>query len=434
MGRGELWAYVMLLLITPLIVSCGGGGGGASLDTDVLNGGIGNANGSREFTISSDVDATSVRTPYTVTWSISGYDSCSLSGAISQSETNDGFKEINPETAGEKNITITCGSESKSINIIVLPEYVDVPDVVFADALTRLGYPVTDGKLKALDALKIENIIITSKSGMYGETDSNGITTFENTSVPDYGAKVTYTPDGEYITDTTGIESFLNLKTMRLESQNFDEIDLSSLQKLTFISLWQNPILTLDVSNNTELTNLGLSETGLTTIDTSRLTKLVEAAFQQDKVVPYTVTNGTKSYTVNGFSSLDFSENINLQRIYLHSNPLIDFGIGENNKNTLTEVWAEGTDIATLDLSEFTQVRYVILNSNRNLYYLNLYGINGNQIPFRLYCQECPNLDEIIVTNVNNYQDAIEAMSDEGRTSSDSAIWLDDGITLIEGP
>ena len=242
-------------------------------------------------------------------------------------------------------------------------------------------------------------------NNFYGDADSNGTTTFENSAVPDYGANVAYTLDGKYITDTSGIESFRNLETMRLERQQLEEIDLSTLKNLSFLSLWRNPILNLDLSGNTELTSIGLSETGLTNIDTSKLTKLVEAAFQHGRVAPFSVTNGNKTYTVKGFSSLDFSKNTELQRVYLNYNPLTDFGIGQNNKSSFRELWATNTNIKSLNLSGFSKVDYVILNSSKNLTYLNLSGINNDQVPSRLFCEVCPNLNQIIVTNPDDHRE-----------------------------
>lgn len=376
------------------------------------------------FTLISNVNVAIVGTPYLLMWNIDGSYECQLSGAINTIATGNSSIYVNPEEAGEQITILTCGSESVSVSVEVLPEYIDIPDVVFADALTRLGFPVINGQMNTSDALIIENFIITSMNNYYGDADSNGTTTFENAAVPDNGAKVAYTLNGEYITDTSGLESFRNLKTMRLEMQQFDEIDLSTLKKLSFMSLWRNPILDLDLSNNTELTYLGLSETGLTSLDTSELSNLVEVAFQQGGVVPFTVTTGNETYTVNGFSSLDFSNNSELKRIYLNRNPLTNLGLGENNKNSLREVWASETDIESLDLSGFSSVNYVILNSSKNLSYLNLYGINNNQVPYRLYCEGCPNLNEIQVTNVNNYQEAVNAQ----------LIWVDGHISFVEGP
>jgi len=401
---------ILLLLFIPLVFSC-------SKDNED------NEDTIPLFNLISDVNIASVGTPYLLTWTIGSPYECQLSGAVNKIITNNGSVQIIPEKEGEQNTIMSCGSKSINVIVEVLPEFIDIPDVVFSDALTRLGHTVVNGKMKATEALKIKNFIITSMNNFYGDADSNGTTTFENSAVPDYGANVAYTLDGKYITDTSGIESFRNLETMRLERQQLEEIDLSTLKNLSFLSLWRNPILNLDLSGNTELTSIGLSETGLTNIDTSKLTKLVEAAFQHGRVAPFSVTNGNKTYTVKGFSSLDFSKNTELQRVYLNYNPLTDFGIGQNNKSSFRELWATNTNIKSLNLSGFSKVDYVILNSSKNLTYLNLSGINNDQVPSRLFCEVCPNLNQIIVTNPDNYRDARDAKK----------IFLDDHISFTDG-
>ena len=443
---------IFLISLSVILYSCGGGGGGGAGAGDSGGGaGAGDSGGgagaggsggneanedgspnnsSTSFSINSNKDATYVGSSFSLSWSINGYEKCSISGDINQEVTSNGNSSVFPLTPGEYNNSITCNSETKSVSINVLPEYISVPDIEFANSLTRLGYPVIDGLMAASDALNITNFIITSHESSYGETDSNGVTTFSNPNVPDSGAPVTYTSSGNYITNTKGIESFLNLRTMRLEKQHFSYIDISKLKKLTFLSLWSNPILSLDVSFNTNLTHIGLSETGLTSIDTSNLSELIEAAFQHDDVtLPYTKNIGSVSWTVNGFSQLDFSQNTKLQRIYLHGNPLTYLGFGENNKNSLREIWAFRTNIQSLDLRGFSSVSYVILSNSNNLTNLNLTGINSNNPPFRFYCDPCENLDEVRVSNVSAYQQIINDPS-----SSSSAIYIDSGATLIEGP
>lgn len=373
------------------------------------------------FNLISDVNVASVGTAYLLTWTISSPYECQLSGAVNKIITNNGSVQIIPEKEGEQNTIMSCGSKSINVIVEVLPELIDIPDIVFADALTRLGHTVANGKMKAKEALKIKNFIITSMNNFYGEADSNGTTTFENSAVPDYGAKVAYTPNGKYIIDPSGIESFRNLETIRLERQQIEEIDLSRLKNLSFLSLWQNPLLNLDLSNNTELTHLGLSQTALINIDTSKLEKLEEAAFQHSQT-PHTVTIGNKTFTVNGFSSLDFSKNTNIQRLYLNGNPLTDFGISESNKTSLRQIMAFETTIKSLNLSGFTALNQLSLVRSKNLTYLNLKGINNNNVPKNFHCEICPNLNQIIVTNPDDYNKARD----------DKKIFVDDHISFID--
>lgn len=106
------------------------------------------------------------------------------------------------------------------------------------------------------------------------------------------------------ITNTTGIENFLSLE---------------------FLSLWDNPIKTVDVSHNVLLKILGLGETHLETVDLSKNTELVELDFQgnSDRNLDPTYPWGKTL----GFTSLDFSHNLKLERIYLMSNRLTELDV-----------------------------------------------------------------------------------------------------------
>ena len=347
---------------------------------------------------------------YILSWTITGNGSCNIVGEIDTSVSESGSMEITALTIGEIEISITCNDISDSIFIKTIPEFINVPDSVFADVLTRLGFEVIDGQMSGSDALLIERLCITSIYGFYGETDENGIAIFDNSNVPDSGVRCIYTGNGNetppLISNTTGLEYFLNLQTMRLEWQEFTNINLSENDELFFLSLWNNPITQLDVSKNELLTHLGLSATPLKTVNTSTLSNLEEAAFQ----------GGV-------FESLDFSQNQKLKRLYVDDNPLTNFGIS-NNQSSLEELWANNTNIETLDVSGFNKLRYIILNDSENLTYANVYGVDDFTVPFRFYFTNCPNLGEIIVYDVEAFEAA----------RNTTGVYLDDHIVFVEGP
>jgi len=414
--------HCLSLIAVLVLTACGGGGG----DNNSKVGAPSDPNGGSEVpalnpqvTLTASTKQAIIGKPYTLNWGLKDVNNCSLSGAIEQTVINSGSWEVTPTQQGPQKTTITCGSVSDSITVEVLPEFVEVPDPIFADALSRLGYPVHNGEMATLDALAIDKLCITSIPGYYGQPDENNTAIFDNTSVPDSGVRCAYT-DG-YITDATGLEKFLNLRTIRLELQQIKQINISTLQGLQFLSLWGEPIINIDLTKNTELVSLGLSETSLTTVDTSSLVKLEEAAFTQgERQVPYYLNNGT---LVQGFSKVDFSKNQNIQRVYLNYNPLTDFGIS-NNKNSLRELWAFSTNVESLDLSGYKLLNYILLNKSQNLNHLNVFGVNNDAVPFRLNVTEAPNLTEIIVKNKADYTKA----RDEGK------IYIDPQVNIVEGP
>jgi hypothetical protein len=372
-----------------------------------------------EITLVADTDNSAVGLSYNLIWTLSREAECELSGTVVQSVTANGTTVAIASFVGIEETVLTCEGEVARAEVQVIPEYIDIPDPVFASAMNRAGWPVVSGQMRGETALAIDMVFITSFQGSCGEADENGTAVFENTSVPDTGVRCAYTPQNQYIVDTTGLKSFLNMRTIRLVYQKPNSVDITGLAKIELLSLWGTPITTIDLSTNTGIVFLGLSETSLTTVDTSSQVLMEEAAFQQsDTDVPYTTAHGTEVY---GFNQLDFSNNVNLKRTYLTSNPLKSFGISQN-KNTLREIWASNTDIEILDLSGFTKVNYVILSKSSSLQGLNLTGINYGNVPYRLYLEGVPLLGEVVVDDADSYE----------QRRNTSGVWIDDHVYFVE--
>lgn len=346
-----------------------------------------------------------VNTPYTVSWEIFNAEDCTFSGALTDTVSSSGSTTVTPTQAGTNDITLTCGNVTDSLSVDVLAATVSIPDPVFADALSRAGYEVNGGEMNTDVALSIEMLCITSLVGFYGSPDENNTAIFVNNFVADGGVRCAYTDD--YITDTTGLESFTNLRTMRLEHQVIEQIDLSGNPNLEFLSLWGQPLTDIDLSGNPKINVLGLSETSLRTVDTSMLPLLDEVAFQNSEglTLPYTLNNGTVVY---GFEELDFSENIPLNQVYVINNNLNNFSsMGlEERSGSVSEIWASENPVAELDFTDFVRLNYLVLQNMENLNTLILKNINSGQVPFRLVVENAPNLVEIQVDDPQLYEQA----------------------------
>ena len=410
-----------LLSSSLLLAACGGGG--SSSDTSPVS--QTPATPAPQTTVSLSISDAPyiVNTPYTLTWSSTNADDCDLSGAVTESVNTSGTLNVTPSELGNQTITLTCNSVSDSITIDVIPASVSIPDPIFADALTRSGYEVINGEMTIEDALSIERLCITSKVGFYGEPDANNTAVFENQFVPDGGVRCAYTDD--FITDSTGLEAFTNLRTMRFEHQANEAIDLSGNPNLEFVSLWGLPLTDIDLTSNPVLNILGLSETSLTRVDTSMLPELSEVNFQhaENQTLPYTLENGTVVY---GFDKLDFSENDVLNRVYVINNKLdslSNMGLVERN-GSVSEIWASENPVSELDFTDFFNLNYLILQNMENLNTLVLKNVNNGQVPFRLVVENAPNLVEIQVDDPELYEQA----------RANGEISVDESITFIQAP
>jgi Leucine-rich repeat (LRR) protein len=188
---------------------------------------------------------------------------------------------------------------------------------------------------------------------------------------------------------------------LQVEHKEIEDVTgLSAFKNLTWLSLWDNKFTTIDVTKLTKLQLLGLSECPVSTIDLSKNTELVELNFQHaigrvdDPTYPFGKTAG--------FTSLDFSKNLKLERVYVMMNRLSSIDVSMLPK--LTDLWIGNTDmgkndsntIKSLDLRNNPRLQMAIFMNMPHLNYLNIKGSN----PRRVMTIGCPNLNSIIVTSI----------------------------------
>ena len=314
--------------------------------------------------------------------------------------------------------TTTTSSSTSSVADIVLPTWTVIADANFERALIAMGLDDTvDGRVLTSNISSITQLSIRKE--YYNPTTASGITFSSIFSDNGYAYA---TGSSNLITDVTGLENFKSLRVLWFDNQKATNFDFSNMKNLQFLSLWQAPITSIDVSSLTKLKLLGLGETSLTTVDISKLVNLEEVNFQQDNngVLPYTTTNGT---TVGGFTSLDFTNNTKLQRIYIDSNNLTTINLTKNT--ALQEFWASYNRFTTLTLSLNTALSYVILNNNTTLTSLNLRGLG---LLYRLYTENDTNLTSILVSDPTSYTTARDACL--ATCNSNSSIFTATGTTF----
>ena len=212
------------------------------------------------------------------------------------------------------------------------------------------------------------------------------------------------------ITNTTGIENFLSLE---------------------FLSLWDNPIKTVDVSHNVLLKILGLGETHLETVDLSKNTELVELDFQgnsdrnNDALYPWGKTLG--------FTSIDFSHNTKLERIYLMCNRLTSLNVRMLPK--LTNLWlgvsftgrTGGNYIKTIDLTG-NPVLNTFIAAGGTFEYIDARNANsaGNIMTNAVF-KNNPDLAKIRVTNLS----LIKTVNAIPRPGGEREPWYYDAHTIL---
>ena len=238
-----------------------------------------------------------------------------------------------------------------------LPKETAIPDSNFEKALIEKGLDIAlDGKVTTSNVSYLTELLITESKG---------------------------------IQSIKGIESFISLTKMRIERQQLKEIDISKNINLEFLSFWDNRSLSkLDVSKNTKLQILVLSNVDMETIDLSSNIALRVADFNNIDYSEYGKTKGIKE--------IDFSKNINLERVYFANNRLKELDLTKNPK--MTDVWyRDNPELISLKLPGTTPLKMVIGTNNPKLEFLDLKG----SYPQSVRTDNNPKLKSIRVTSLS---------------------------------
>ncbi|TRO65740.1 hypothetical protein [Christiangramia sabulilitoris] len=329
-----------------------------------------------------------------------------------------------------------------SSDCVTKPEYVNIPDPNFEQALIDLGID-SDATLNSLLLL----------------SDAESVTNLNlrlPVNFPNGGGNMMITNVNSSITDLTGIEAFVNLKELLVDSNNLEELDLHSLNDLNllyasnnnltqldlsqnpglrYLRLNKNPLTQINLSNNTNLeflninynniTQLDLSQNSLlrdlqflgnpvSSIDTQNLSLLETLYCGKTNITSLDLSNNLKLKNLNiddlSIAQLDLSKYPELEKLWARNTSLntVDFS---NNPNLL-QVWIEYSPLRSIDLSNNPALFALVLQNNSSLAHLDLRNGNNSAITF-LLLNNTPNL-----TCINADENISQAMIASGKTFS----------------
>jgi hypothetical protein len=150
------------------------------------------------------------------------------------------------------------------------------------------------------------------------------------------------------ISDLTGIEQFINLKSLYCSDNNMVNINVSALSNLNEFRCENNQLSSLNVSGCINLIYLWLENNQLTSIDISNLTNLEHLYCGS-----------------NQFSSLDVSNLQNLNVLFCENNNITSLDLSQNSN--LWALWCHNNQIEYLNIkngySSLNQPEFIILNN-----------------------------------------------------------------------
>ncbi len=250
-----------------------------------------------------------------------------------------------------------------------------IPDDNFEQALIDLGYDdVLDDYVFTINIASIETLSISNKN----------------------------------ISDLTGIEDFVDLKSFTCANNQLTNIDLSQNIELTIINLNHNQLENLDVSNNIALTNLDCSYNQISNLDISQNTGITVLYCQNNTLSSLTFSSTNLSEIIcsnNQLTLLDLSNCFNLGTVDCSFNQIINLDL--SNSSELIELQVNDNQLENLNIK----------NDSFHLYYGGFEIFQSNNNP-SLYCIIVDYVD-VAIENWSDFVDpqtsfSLDCLDDDG--------------------
>ena len=184
-------------------------------------------------------------------------------------------------------------------------------------------------------------------------------------------------PPGGGISDMTGIEDFLSLEFLVLNSNPISTIDLSQNTALTTLGCRDGQLTSLDLSNNTQLEWLSCQGNQLTSLLLNSQNLMILECFDNSiSNLDLSQASGLVMLNCqqNALSTLDISQNINLEELICSNNGISALDV--SNNLSLSFLNCANTGIKNLDLSTNVNLIGLLGSSIEELSFLDLR--NGN--------------------------------------------------------
>lgn len=203
----------------------------------------------------------------------------------------------------------------------------------------------------------------------------------------------------ESIQNLSGIEAFINLKTLDCSMNNLSSLNISQNTQLEVLYANDNNINSINVLSNTELVHLNLSSNQLFTIDVTNNPYLESLSVDLNNLNSLDLSSNLQLEYLGGYSnnlsSIDLSNNAFLKHIYLDFNDLNELDVTQNT--TILTLSCSSNNISELNLNLNTDLNYFDCRDNN----INALDLSNNIDLKRLFISN-NNVTELDISNHPN--------------------------------
>ena len=188
-----------------------------------------------------------------------------------------------------------------------------------------------------------------------------------------------------------------NVTTMVCVDKQISNLEgIEYFPNLTILSCMNNDLTSLDLSQNTELESLYCNSNNIKSLDLSNNTKLEQLwcfgnGLESIDLGENTVLEEILCYD-NAIKELDLSQMTELKNLYCSNNDLDELDVSQNTK--LTDLKCSGMDLEQLDVSELTDLKILDCSDNK----LTELDLSENTKLERLLCKG-NSIEEVSILN-----------------------------------
>jgi len=178
---------------------------------------------------------------------------------------------------------------------------------------------------------------------------------------------------GVGIENLDGMEQFPNLRSMLINSNIIESVDLSVFPNLEFLDLSRNRLNQIDLSHNPKLVQVLLDENNFTELDTSNNPLLDVLVLSDTGISQLDLSENTELTALiidqNGFSGdmrqgdLDLSNNTKLIDLNMFDNAITHIDLSQNK--TLDKVDLRNNQLRELNVISNTNISELRINNNQ---------------------------------------------------------------------
>lgn len=186
------------------------------------------------------------------------------------------------------------------------------------------------------------------------------------------------------ITDFTGIQDFVSLKTLDCTGNYLTRLDISKNKALTNLRCGFNRLVSLDITGHTSLTRLECGGNGLTSLNVSKNVALTSLSCSENKIDSLDVSKNVAltflNCSKNQLTTLDVLKNVALTTLDCSENQLSTLDVSKNV--ALKQFYCDSNKLTNLDVSKNIALNYLFCTSNQ----LTSLDVSKNVALTQIYC------------------------------------------------